>query len=136
MVFKYAPLVLTTALCAAAAQPRHLGARTLSSRNETEACAQVGSLWASQKAANATARIVIDGQLAYDCLNSVPLNVDNAVRLVSSIQPFLEWQTSELRTQNPLRSQMKKIDMVFTASSYLRDPPEGYPFPGMSIYLD
>lgn len=39
---------------------------------------------------------VVDGQLAYDCLNSVPLHADDAVRLVRSIQPYLEWQSSEL----------------------------------------
>lgn len=38
---------------------------------------------------------VVDGQLAYDCLNSVSLHADNAVRLVQSIQPYLEWQSSE-----------------------------------------
>lgn len=35
-----------------------------------------------------------DGQLAWDCLNSVPLVVDDAVRLVESIRPFLAWQSS------------------------------------------
>lgn len=38
---------------------------------------------------------MVDGQLAYDCLNSVPLHADDAVRLVRSIQPYLEWQSSE-----------------------------------------
>lgn len=61
-----------------------------------EPCAQVSAQWAAQRAANATARVVVDGQLAYDCLTSVPLNEENAVRLVRSIQPFLDWQSSEL----------------------------------------
>lgn len=39
---------------------------------------------------------MVDGQLAYDCLNSVSLHADDAVRLVQSIQPYLEWQSSQL----------------------------------------
>lgn len=46
----------------------------------------------------------MDGQLAFDCLNSVPLTEDDAVRLVRSIQPFLEFQTSELAWLSCLRT--------------------------------
>lgn len=86
MLFKCAIIVFVTALWADKAY-----AQTCD-----EPCAQVSAQWAAQRAANATARVVVDGQLAYDCLTSVPLNEENAVRLVRSIQPFLDWQSSEL----------------------------------------
>lgn len=95
MLFRCALGATVTALWVEAIQSRRLDAHTLSARSDTEPCAQVSSLWTARRAANATARVVIDGQLAYDCLNSVPLKGDDAVRLVRSIRPFLEWQTSK-----------------------------------------
>jgi hypothetical protein len=38
----------------------------------------------------------IDAQLAYDCLTSVPLNAAAATDLVTSILPYLQWQSGEL----------------------------------------
>jgi hypothetical protein len=35
----------------------------------------------------------VDGQLAYDCLNSVPLHQPEALELLDSILPYLDWQT-------------------------------------------
>ncbi|KAJ4391823.1 hypothetical protein N0V93_005443 [Gnomoniopsis smithogilvyi] len=112
MMLRYAPVLLTTTWWIATAESRHADTRVLQARNETEPCAQVSSAWAAQKAANASATVVVDGQLAYDCLNSVPLHEDDAVKLVRSIQPFLDWQTT---------------------SSYLKDPPEGYQFPAFDV---
>lgn len=95
MVFKYATIFLATTWWVETVQPRHLNRDVLQASLETEPCAQISSEWAAQKQANASATVVIDGQLAYDCLNSVPLHGDDAVRLVRSIEPFLQWQTSE-----------------------------------------
>lgn len=95
MWVKFSSIALIAVFWAGNVQSGHISQRILSTRHETEACAQVSSEWTAQQAANATARVVVDGQLAYDCLNSVPLNAENAVRLVRSLQPFLEWQTSE-----------------------------------------
>jgi hypothetical protein len=38
----------------------------------------------------------VDAKLAYDCLTSVPLNTAAATDLVTSILPYLEWQSGEL----------------------------------------
>lgn len=95
MVFKYATILLATTWWVETAQPRHLNRDVLQASLDTEPCARVSSEWAAQKQANASATVVVDGQLAYDCLNSVPLHGDEAVRLVRSIEPFLQWQTSE-----------------------------------------
>ncbi|KAJ4424159.1 hypothetical protein N0V82_001207 [Gnomoniopsis sp. IMI 355080] len=112
MIFKYATILLSTTWWVETAHSRHVDTHVLQIRNETEPCAQVSYEWAVQKLVNASATVVVDGQLAYDCLNSVPLHDDDAVRLVRSIQPFLEWQTT---------------------SSYLRNPPEGYQFPAFDL---
>ena len=40
---------------------------------------------------------VVDAQLGYDCLTSVPLNASAATALVEAILPFIEWQTGESR---------------------------------------
>jgi hypothetical protein len=36
---------------------------------------------------------IVDGQLAYDCLQSVPLGQPEALALMESIFPYVEWQT-------------------------------------------
>ncbi|KAE9375497.1 hypothetical protein N431DRAFT_463579 [Stipitochalara longipes BDJ] len=72
----------------------------------------------SSKVAAATAFYAIptvDAQLAYDCLTSVPLNIAAAVDLVSSILPYLQWQ-SDL--------------------SYLKHPPPGYMEPAIDIHAN
>lgn len=101
MIFKYATILLATTWWVETAQPRHLDRHALQAPSETEPCARVSSEWAAQKQANASATVVVDGQLAYDCLNSVSLHGDDAVRLVRSIEPFLQWQTSEPRKSSP-----------------------------------
>lgn len=136
MVSKNAMILLATIWLVGTAQARHLDRNVLQASLETEPCAQVSSEWAAQKLANASATVLVDGQLAYDCLNSVPLHGDDAVRLVRSIEPFLQWQTSESK---PQAARWQDVDananktMCATASSYLRDPPEDYQFPGSYI---
>lgn len=74
----------------------------------------------------------MDGQLAWDCLSSVPLNVDDAIRLVQSIQPFLVWQSSALEISALYFEGDGGTDGVDKiAAAYLRDPPSDYQFPGM-----
>lgn len=101
-MLKYATILLSATWWVETAQSRHVTTHILQARNDTEPCAQVSSAWAAQKAANASATVVVDGQLAYDCLNSVPLQADDAVRLVRSIQPFLEWQSSEYQPDSAI----------------------------------
>ncbi|POS72461.1 hypothetical protein DHEL01_v209148 [Diaporthe helianthi] len=95
----------------AASIQAHGGSSLHARQSSTEPCAAVGREWAAQKAANVSVPVV-DGQLAYDCLNSVPLHAEDAVRLVRSIQPYLEWQST---------------------TSYLKDPPADYQFPAFDI---
>ena len=51
--------------------------------------------------------------LAYECLNSIPLNKDAAIALVDAIEPYLEWQSD---------------------SPFKADPPKGYFYPGYDLF--
>lgn len=65
-------------------------------------CASVSAAVAS--AAPSTVPTV-PAQLAYDCLQSVPLGKETALGLVDAIRPYFNWQSS---------------------TAYLKDPPEEY----------
>jgi hypothetical protein len=67
--------------------------------------------------------------LAYDCLNSVPLNKEAAIELVAAMEPYLEWQTGrEISHVTP-----QHADIV-TDSAYLKDPPADYFYPSHDIF--
>ena len=55
----------------------------------------------------------VPAQIAWDCLNSVPLNATAAVPWLQSLYPYLAWQTT---------------------LSYLKDPPSGYLEPAVDVY--
>ncbi|KAH6646022.1 hypothetical protein BKA67DRAFT_595464 [Truncatella angustata] len=65
----------------------------------TPACALVSSAWAAQSAATATP--TVDASIAYDCLNSVPLAKDAALKFIDGIVPYLEWQSDTAFKKNP-----------------------------------
>ncbi|POS82768.1 hypothetical protein EPUL_005198, partial [Erysiphe pulchra] len=71
-------------------------------------CAIVSISSAAQRIAAPTVVPVVPAQLAYECLNSVPLNKTAALELVDSIEPYIEWQSS---------------------LAWLKDPPRDYDFP-------
>jgi len=50
---------------------------------------------------------------AYECLKSVPVYKEPAIRLLDALKPFLEWQS----------------DLAF-----LKDPPADYPYPPVDIF--
>ena len=49
---------------------------------------------------------------AYDCLNSVPIVEQDALALIDGIIPYVQFQST---------------------LTYLKNPPEGYPFPAIDI---
>ena len=66
--------------------------------------------------AAATAAIpVVPAQIAWDCLQSVPLNATAGIPWVQSLQPYINWQTT---------------------TSYLKNPPAGYLEPAVDVYGD
>lgn len=60
-----------------------------------------------------TATATVSASLAYDCLNSAPLDKAKALQFVDSIAPYLEWQSD---------------------SAYKADPPKDYSFPGYDMF--
>ncbi|QSZ33822.1 hypothetical protein DSL72_005394 [Monilinia vaccinii-corymbosi] len=64
-------------------------------------CGVVGSLVAAALAADAKAKPFVDAQLAYDCLNSVPLNTSAAIAYVTAIEPYIEWQSDLVDLKDP-----------------------------------
>ncbi|KAK4174531.1 hypothetical protein QBC36DRAFT_333498 [Triangularia setosa] len=79
----------------------------------TAPCAIVSSSWSSQKASDPSATPTVAAELAYECLNSVPLHKEAAIELVDAIEPYLEWQSD---------------------SAYKAEPPEDYFFPPFDMF--
>ncbi|TGJ79708.1 hypothetical protein E0Z10_g9057 [Xylaria hypoxylon] len=70
-----------------------------SAQTPTEPCAIVSSAWAAQIAATATP--TVEAKVAYDCLNSVPIYKEGALRYIESNRPYIEWQSDTIFKKNP-----------------------------------
>ncbi|CAD6502332.1 BgTH12-04925 [Blumeria graminis f. sp. triticale] len=66
-----------------------------------EPCALVSSSSAAQVATAPSAWPTVSAQLAYECLNSIPLNKTAAIDFVDSIEPYLEWQSDLAWKKDP-----------------------------------
>ncbi|RDW71702.1 hypothetical protein BP5796_07736 [Coleophoma crateriformis] len=102
-------LVITQVLVVALGLSHSIGARQLDS---TSPCAVVSGKVVAARQAAPSAAPTIEAQLAFDCLNSVSLRAKEALELVGSIKPYVEWQ-SDL--------------------AYLKGPPPDYGFPAIDI---
>ncbi|KAI1635526.1 peptidase s41 family protein [Biscogniauxia mediterranea] len=65
----------------------------------TEPCAIVSSAWAAQISATATP--TIEASVAHACLNSVPIDKDGALKFVTEMEPYVEWQSDTVFKKNP-----------------------------------
>ncbi|GAP90227.2 putative peptidase s41 family protein [Rosellinia necatrix] len=84
--------IRAAALAAAAAD-------MVSAQTPTEPCAAVSSAWAAQIAATATP--TVEATVAHDCLNSVPIDKQGALRYFESMKPYVEWQSDTVFKKNP-----------------------------------
>ncbi|VDB87584.1 Bgt-60047 [Blumeria graminis f. sp. tritici] len=66
-----------------------------------EPCALVSSSSAAQVATAPSTWPTVSAQLAYECLNSIPLNETAAIDFVDSIEPYLEWQSDLAWKKDP-----------------------------------
>ncbi|KAJ8122210.1 hypothetical protein ONZ43_g1536 [Nemania bipapillata] len=71
----------------------------VSAATPTEPCAIVSSAWAAQIAATATPTVA--ASIALNCLNSVPINKEGALRYIESMKPYIEWQSDTIFKKNP-----------------------------------
>jgi len=70
-----------------------------SAQTPTEPCAVVSSTWAAQLGATATPTVA--ASVAYNCLNSVPIYKEGALRYIDSMKPYVEWQSDTVFKKNP-----------------------------------
>ena len=68
----------------------------------------------------------VAAQLALDCLKSVPLGKEQAIRLVDSLVPYVEWQSG--MSASFFADSLTNVDLA-----YKKDPPVGYFFPPHDI---
>ncbi|KAI0470050.1 hypothetical protein GGR56DRAFT_668271 [Xylariaceae sp. FL0804] len=100
----------------ASPSPRPSRGRSILARNTTGSpCAEVSASAASFLAASPSATPIVDGQLGYNCLNSVSLHQQQALDLFDSVIEFVYWQTD---------------------TNYLKDPPPTYLEPAVDVYAE
>ncbi|KAI0532324.1 hypothetical protein GGR58DRAFT_523341 [Xylaria digitata] len=79
----------------------------------TEPCVVARDAFTSQVSASPGVVPTMAASLAYDCLKSVPVHKEAAVRLLDGLKPFLEWQSDQ---------------------AFLKNPPPDYPYPPVDIF--
>ncbi|KAJ3579832.1 hypothetical protein NPX13_g735 [Xylaria arbuscula] len=94
------------------AHPTNGTATTLPTPTATEPCVIARNAYFSQISATPGATPTMGASLAYECLKSVPVHKEPAIRLLEELKPFLEWQSDQV---------------------YLKNPPSGYPYPPVDI---
>ncbi|KAI0602652.1 peptidase s41 family protein [Biscogniauxia sp. FL1348] len=72
---------------------------TTTTGTPTEPCAIVSSAWAAQISATSTP--TVEASVAYACLNSVPIDKDGALKYVTEMEPYIEWQSDTVFKKNP-----------------------------------
>ncbi|KAI1772769.1 hypothetical protein F4818DRAFT_139009 [Hypoxylon cercidicola] len=86
----------------------------------TEACAIVSSAWAKQITATPTP--TIEASVAYDCLNSVPIDKDGALKFINEMEPYVEWQSDTAFKKNPPADYFyPPTDLIATIASVKAD---------------
>ncbi|KAK2037452.1 peptidase S41 family protein [Colletotrichum somersetense] len=82
-------------------------------RANGNACAEIGKAYDGAVLDNTTGKVAVKPSLAFDCLRSVPVDVERDVALVKYLRPWLEFQSTV---------------------GILQSPPEGYLYPGVDIF--
>ncbi|KAJ5601822.1 hypothetical protein N7510_011356 [Penicillium lagena] len=80
-----------------------LSAVALPSRNSTQqnACLHVSKLAAQARKANVTDLVTVPGELAYNCLRSMPFDPINGTVFAAEMTKFVQWQSTLEVLQNP-----------------------------------
>ena len=51
----------------------------------------------------------LPAQLAWDCINDVPFNASSGKRLIQSLRPYIEWQSTLSELKNPPAEYVEKV---------------------------
>ncbi|KAK2015518.1 peptidase S41 family protein [Colletotrichum eremochloae] len=78
-----------------------------------EACAEIGRAYDETALTNTASSVVVKPSVAYQCLRSIPVDVERDVALVEYLRPWLEFQST---------------------IGILPNPPEEYLYPGVDIF--
>ncbi|KAI0098029.1 hypothetical protein GGR51DRAFT_565920 [Nemania sp. FL0031] len=78
----------------------------------TEPCVVARDAFTSQVSASPGVVPTMAASQAYECLKSVPVHKEPAIRLLDDLKPFLEWQSDQ---------------------AFLKDPPSNYPYPPVDL---
>ncbi|KAI1334670.1 hypothetical protein F5Y15DRAFT_409507 [Xylariaceae sp. FL0016] len=80
-------------------QSLSLSNTTTTTATPTAPCAIVSSAWAAQSSATATP--TVEASVAYDCLNSVPIDKEAALKFITEMEPYIEWQSDTVWKKDP-----------------------------------
>jgi hypothetical protein len=107
-----ASLALVNATPVAPARPRplpQLHRKPLLARQEDPACAQVSQAIYGNGTTTRPAVPTVPAKLAYDCINSVPLNVTSAKKLLKELPAYINWQSTVTVLKNPPAEYAEKV---------------------------
>ncbi|KAK2001151.1 peptidase S41 family protein [Colletotrichum falcatum] len=105
-------LALALSVIAAAAAP--VGSTPLRRQSLGDAaCAEIGQAYDEAALTDARGSVVVKPSMAYQCLRSIPVDVERDVALVEYMRPWLEFQST---------------------IGILPNPPEEYLYPGVDIF--
>ncbi|KAI8958307.1 hypothetical protein F5Y11DRAFT_43525 [Daldinia sp. FL1419] len=79
--------------------------------SSTEPCAIVSASWAAQISTTPTP--TVEASIAYECLNSVPIDKDGALKFINELEPYVEWQSD---------------------TAFKKHPPAGYSYPPTDLW--
>ncbi|OHW89642.1 peptidase S41 family protein [Colletotrichum incanum] len=113
MVHLTSALARTLALAGIAVAAPALSTPFRRQTSGNDACAEIGRVYDEAALANATSNVVVKPSIAYQCLRSIPVDVERDVALIKYLRPWLEFQST---------------------ISILPDPPEEYLYPGVDIF--
>jgi len=94
-----------------------------------EPCAQVSAMVAPMRAANPGVTPVIPGDIAFSCLQSVPLHSDEALAVTGSLLPYVQFQSDlSLKSKPPADYEYPAVDLVEAVTGIVHNlSNEAYP---------
>ncbi|KAF6807039.1 peptidase s41 family protein [Colletotrichum sojae] len=118
--------------CSCIAAPSTTASATVTASASTTAtagaaCSAVSASWAAQIAATPTP--TVDAKLAYECINSAPLNKPAALKFIDEMKPYLEWQSDLAFLKNPPADYFFPPHDVFAALDKVRAGIEADEYP-------
>ncbi|PYI03164.1 peptidase S41 family protein [Aspergillus sclerotiicarbonarius CBS 121057] len=78
-----------------------VSAASSGSRQSEDPCQQIARRYQQATNANATSKFVVPGELAHNCLLTMPFESEKAVSFVESLVEYLQWQSTSDVLKNP-----------------------------------